>query len=41
MASFNYNGQNLSGFGFLMLIRAIVLCCLLGLRNLNLKRKAK
>ena len=40
MASF-YNYQNPSFFGFLMLIRAIVLCCPLGLQNLNLKRKTK
>ena len=37
MASFNYNFQDPSGFCFLMLIRAIVLCCPLGLQNLNLK----
>ena len=41
MASFYYNYQNPSGFSFLMLIRAIVLCCPLGLQNLHLKRKAK
>ena len=41
MASFYYNYQNPSGLCFLMLIRAIVLCCPLGLQNLNLKRKTK
>ena len=41
MASFYYNYRNPSGFCFLMLIRAIVLCCPLGLKNLNLKRKTK
>ena len=33
MASFYYNYQNPSGFCFLMLMRAIVLCPLLGLQN--------
>ena len=41
MASFYYNYQNPSGFSFLMLIRAFVLCCPLGLQNLHLKRKTK
>ena len=41
MASFYYNYQNPSGFSFLMLIRAIVLCSPLGLQNLHLKRKTK
>ena len=41
MASFYYNYQNPSGFSFLMLIRAIVLCPPLGLQNLHLKRKTK
>ena len=41
MASFYYNYQNPSGFCFIMLIRAIVLCSPLGLQNLNLKRKTK
>ena len=36
MASFDYNYQNPSVFCFLMLIRAIALCCPLGLQNLNL-----
>ena len=39
MASFYYNYQNPSGFCVLMLIRVIVLCCPLGLQNLNLKKK--
>ena len=39
--SFDYNYQNPSVFGFLMLIRAIVLCSPLGLQNLNFKRKTK
>ena len=34
MESFDFNYQNPSVFCFLMLIRAIVLCCPLGLQNL-------
>ena len=38
---YDYNYQNPSVFCFLILIIAIVLCSLLGLQNLNLKRETK
>ena len=39
MASFDYNYQNRSGFCFLMLIRAFVLCCPLGLKKFEFEKE--
>ena len=41
MASFYYNYQNPSGFSFLMLIRAIVLFCPLGLKEFAFEKKSE
>ena len=41
MASFYYNYQNPSGFSFLMLIRAIVLCCPLGLKEFEFEKESE
>ena len=41
MTSFYYYDQNLSGFCFLVLIKALVIQTLLGLQNLNMKGKTK
>ena len=41
LASFHCNYQNPTVVSFLMLIRTIVVCCPLGLQNLNLGGKTK
>ena len=41
MASFYYNYQNPSGFCFLKLIRAIVLCCPLGLKKFEFEKESE
>ena len=41
MASFYYNDQNLSGFFFLVQIRAFVIQTSLGLPNFKMKGKTK
>ena len=41
MTSFYYYDQNLSGFCFLVLIRALVIQTSLGLQNLKMKGKTK
>ena len=41
MTSFYYNYQNPSGFCFLMLIRAIVLCCPMGLQKFEFEKENK